>query len=170
MLRLTALLCISASILTGCSSRGDESALESAAVIQAQPGMVVVNGNDVRLPGCLWRIRVPDAFEPGSAALLVQRRVAQPGDDVIVAVLNDSEDRITYGMSAFLRESGSGRPVPGSGPDFVPAVGFSAEPGQIGNCLTIHVPERLVPGRYEAVVDQVSRVEGREVTAPIRIG
>ncbi len=168
MVRLIVLLCIAVAILTGCSSGGDDGP-DPATVVQAQPGTIVVNGDDVGLPGCLWRIRAPVGFEPGSAALLVQRRVAKPGGKIIVAVLNDSDDPITYGQAAFFRDLRSGRPILESDRRAVFAVGYLAEPGRVGNCVTIPVPKRIAPGRYEVVLDQVPRVEGKELTAPVRI-
>jgi hypothetical protein len=166
---LTAVLCVSVAIPAGCSGGDAEPQRDPAIRVQAQPGVIAINGDTVLLPGCFQKVRVPDPFKSGSAILLVQRRSPRPGGEITVAVLNDSDDPITYGQAAFLREPGSARPILGDERRFIPAVAYFAEPGRIGRCVDIPVPEAVAPGRYEAVLDQVRGVEGKELATPVRV-
>jgi hypothetical protein len=87
--------------------------------------------------------------------LLLEANRLSPGQEVAVTVDNRSERGVPYGAAAGLEDPTTGERVP-TATSYVPLIGLSAQPGDVGPCVPLALRNTTPPGRYRVVLGRVS--------------
>jgi hypothetical protein len=93
-----------------------------------------------------------DATNDDDTGLLLETQEVRPGQQFAIALLNGTEDSISYGVHTHI-EDAAGNTVAIKGPLGFPAIGLSAEAGEAGPCVTVSIPSSTAPGTYRAYLD-----------------
>lgn len=93
-----------------------------------------------------------DPKEDEPVRLIFSAMPVQPGEQFDVAVANDSDRRVGYGVGYTIeRQTQDGwEQVPGTPSAFV-SIGLSARPRGVGSCFLVSVPSDVAPGTYRVV-------------------
>lgn len=97
--------------------------------------------------------------------LLAQGNRVTAGRTISVAVDNRTDSPVLYGTDATLDDPDSGEPVAGSQTAFL-SVGLYADPGEVGPCVLIDVPDETPSGVYLA---SLRGVDIDELELPVRV-
>jgi hypothetical protein len=107
---------------------------------------------------------------PGPVRLLLQTTEVRPGESLSFAPLNESRADISYGLAASVEDPATGKPLPGIG-GFVFLIGLSAGVGDVGSCISVHIPNSAPPGDYLVVLEDVdgAAIPATDVKAPFTV-
>lgn len=125
--------------------------------------------SDRRLPDDAVRETFADAAEGEDVALLMQGTLFRPGDQFSIAVRNDLNDSVLYGVETAIEEEPTGDLVPLGVPLAYVGISLIAPAGDTGPCVSVLIPSGIDPGTYRAVLEIDPQRDERQLTGVFEV-
>jgi len=166
----SAAVIVACAALAGCGGDGDDGAGIGASPDQEEGSPPSAQAEAIA-ERCSWShggkppsdAEIRQAFVTGLGdgdadrpeRILLEASRVRPGQTIMVAVDNRSKRGVLYGAAAELRDPVSGARVP-TRAGVIPAIGLSAQSGEVGPCVPLSLRDTTPPGRYRVVLGRAS--------------
>jgi hypothetical protein len=110
-------------------------------------------GSGRAISGGTVRTAFQDSSRKDDVALLMEGTSFRPGATFAVAVRNGSNAAVTYGVQTSVEDAETGEIVHPDEAIAYPAIGLVVQPGGVGPCVSVRVPDATSHGIYRAVLE-----------------